>query len=53
MYSKYSLFVILVVLTAVSTACSSQPPVIQGMELDSRPSEAVPLAAQVTFETDR
>ena len=26
---------------------------IQGMELDSRPSETVPLAALVTFETDR
>ena len=53
MSSRYLSFVSLAVITVLSTACGAPPPVIQGMELDSAPSEAVPLAAQVTFETNR
>ena len=40
-------------LAALGCACSSPAPVINGLELDPRPSQAVPLAARVTFETDR
>ncbi len=44
---------ILLVITLLSAACSSSPPLIQGIELDPKPSEAVPLAAVVAFQTDR
>ena len=53
MHSKYFSLVSLIVIAALNTACSSPPPVIQGMELDPTPSEAVPLAALVAFQTDR
>ena len=53
MHSKYLSTVSLALITALSAACSSPPPVIRGMELDLTPSEAVPLAAQVRFQTDR
>ena len=53
MHSKNWLFPILISVIALTTTCSSSPPAIRGMVLDPRPSETVPLAAQVTFETDR
>ena len=53
MYSRGLVFAVLAVVVALGTACSSPPLEIQGVELDSRPSESVPLAAQVTFETTR
>ena len=53
MQSRYFSFLSLFVIAALNGACSSPPPVIQGMELDPTPSEAVPLAAVVTFQTDR
>ena len=53
MHRHYLSVAILLVVTALGSACGSTPLVIQGVELDPRPSEAVPLAAQVTFETNR
>ena len=51
MHRQYLFLAILVGVTALSSACGSPTLVIQGLVLDARPSEAVPLAAQVTFET--
>ena len=45
--------VAVVTTTVVLGAGCSAPPAIRGLELDPRPSERVPLAAQVTFTTDR
>jgi len=48
------MWVVVVATTMVfEVGCSASPPAIQGLELDPRPSEYVPLAAQVTFTTDR
>ena len=53
MRSQCLSFAFLVVVVALGTACSPSPLVILELELDTRPSEAVPLGAQVTFETNR
>ena len=48
------LFVVGVVATAVATSnCQRSLPEMQELQLDLTPSESVPLAAQVTFRTDR
>ncbi|MBM64398.1 MAG: hypothetical protein CL484_15735 [Acidobacteria bacterium] len=39
--------------TVMGSACGTPPPEIQDLVLDRRPSESVPLAAQVMFQTDR
>ena len=44
---------VVVATTVVLGAGCGAPPAIRGLELDPRPSERVPLAAQVTFTTDR
>jgi arylsulfate sulfotransferase len=48
-FARSSRFAVLAVLCI---SCGS-PPEIRGLELDRRPSEAVPLAARVTFRSDR
>ena len=53
MYREHALRAGLVAVIVLSAGCSVPPPDIQGMEVDPRPSERVPLAAQVTFETSR
>ncbi len=53
MHIRHLYFAILVVVVALGSACSSPPLIIEGLTLDPRPSESVPLAAQVTFETNR
>ena len=50
---RHLFFAILVVVVAPGAGCTSPPPLIEGLRLDPRPSESVPLAAQVTFETNR
>ena len=53
MYREHALRAGLVAVIVLSAGCSVPPPDIQRMEVDPRPSERVPLAAQVTFETSR
>ena len=48
----YALFAVLMAITVPSVECGASPPEIQRMELDPRPSERVPLAAQVRFRSD-
>jgi arylsulfate sulfotransferase len=43
----------LAAVAVLSVSCSAPPPAINELALDSRPSETVPLAARVTFQTDR
>ena len=45
--------VALLAVVPLLAACVSSPPIIRGIELDRRPSATVPLAAQLTFVTDR
>ena len=40
-------------IAVLSAGCAPSPPELQGLEVDPRPSEDVPLAAQVTFTTSR
>ncbi len=49
----HALFAVLVAITVFGAGCSVPPPAIQEMDVDPRPSDAVPLAAQVTFTTSR
>ena len=53
MYREHALRAGLVAVTVLSAGCSVPPPEIRGLEVDPRPSERVPLAAQATFETTR
>lgn len=53
MHRDHALFAVPVAIAVLSAGCGVSPPEIQGMELDPRPSETVPLAAQVRFGTDR
>ena len=51
---RLCLFVALgVAIAVVSSGCRVSPPEIQNMKLDLGPSATVPLAAEVTFRTDR
>ena len=47
------LVAVLVAITVLHAGCSVSPPEFQGLAVDPRPSERVPLAAQVTFTTSR
>ncbi len=47
------LFAVLVVIGALSAGCRASPPEIEDFELDPRPNDRVPLAAQITFRTNR
>ena len=54
MYREHELrAALLEAVTVLSAGCGVPPPDIRGLEVDPRPSERVPLAAQVTFETSR
>ena len=44
---------LLVTIAVLSGGCSPSPPEIQGLEVNPKPSDSVPLAAQVTFTTRR
>ena len=44
---------VLAAIAALSVGCGPSPPQIEGIELDPRPSDRVPLAAEVTFSTSR
>ena len=50
---EHALFAVLVAIAVLGAGCVVPPPEIQGMDVDPRPSEVVPLAAQVTFTTSR
>ena len=47
------LFAVLVVIGALSAGCRASPPEIEDFELDPRPNDRVPLAAQIAFRTNR
>ena len=51
MHRSYLLSAVLVAIIVLGTGCRVSPPDIQGLEVDPRPSDNVPLAAQVTFTT--
>ena len=47
------LLAVLVVIGALSAGCRPSPPEIEGLELDPKPNDRVPLAAQIAFRTNR
>ena len=47
------LLAVLVVIGALNAGCRASPPEIEDFDLDPRPNDRVPLAAQIAFRTNR
>ena len=52
-FRHVAMLVVLAVAAALSAGCRASPPEIEDIELDPRPHERVPLAAQITLRTNR